>query len=75
MIIVSQDRDKIINFDNITEIMVDESAIVISDDIYMNYGEVIATYKTNDRAKEVLNEIIEIYGIAISTMKYEMPKE
>ena len=63
MIIISQERDTIINFDNtcairlysvngITEVFVDT---------YLNDSDLIATYKTEERAKEVLDEIARFY--------------
>lgn len=63
MIIISQERDTIINFDNtcairlysvngITEVFVDT---------YLNDSDLIATYKTEERAKEVLEEIVSYY--------------
>lgn len=61
MIIVSQDKEKIINFDNVTEIVVSKNEICITDDIYKEFGETIGTYTTEERAKDVLQEIIEIF--------------
>ena len=88
MIIVSQDERSIINFDNIEEIYV--SGTFISVNYSLNNNECIAEYKTEERAKEVLQEILKYYDslktntiYAISDkdypidMKsyYEMPKE
>ena len=88
MIIVSQDETSIINFDNIEEIYV--SGKFISVNYSLNNNECIAEYKTEERAKEVLQEILKYYDslktntiYAISDkdypmdMKsyYEMPKE
>lgn len=55
MIIVSQDETSIINFDNIEEIYV--SGKFISVNYSLNNNECIAEYKTEERAKEVLQEI------------------
>lgn len=77
MIIVSQDKDSIINFDNIEYI-----------EIYPNsYGQFyleaslksidkeIGKYKTEERAKEVLKEIVETYNIISLAKIYKMPEE
>ena len=94
MIIVSQDKTKIVNFDNLTQIYItqdeEETATFIRyetvDSLYDDLGE----YKTEERAKEVLQEILKYYDslkantiYAISDkdypmdMKsyYDMPKE
>ncbi len=75
MIIVSQDRTKI------TEKL---ELSVIGNEIYFGYG-VLGIYQTQERAKEVLEEIIErytncnnlVYGQPTGecSPKYEMPKE
>ena len=65
MIIVSQDKTKIVNFDNLTQIYItqdeEETANFIRyesvDSLYEDLGE----YKTEERAKEVLAEIIKSY--------------
>ncbi len=94
MIIVSQNKNMIINFNSIV------STYVIKDYVSEEKGYkayninfatkekinfVLATYKTEERAKEVLQEIIRAYtcwenfkyGIAegICTSKYEMPED
>lgn len=61
MIIVNQERTKIINFERITEITASEKKILVGDDIFIPKGEEIATYKTEERAKEVMQEIIDKY--------------
>lgn len=61
MIIVSQDKNKIINFDNIVHIFISGNSIsygVMSDTGANDLG----TYKTQERAKEVLQEIINKYS-------------
>jgi len=64
MIIVSQDKDKIINFDNITQFYInfDEGADYVSIIVgtVNNLHEDLGKYKTEERAKEVLEEIIKI---------------
>ena len=94
MIIVSQDKTKIVNFDNLSQIYItqdeEEKSYFIRyetvDSLYDDLGE----YKTEERAKEVLQEILKYYDslkantiYAISDkdypmdMKsyYDMPKE
>lgn len=86
MIIVSQDKEEIINLDNIQRLFIDTDYIstviyakCIEDDIS------IGTYKTEERAKEVLQEIVENYRKNIihgssscfgsTKVVYEMPKD
>lgn len=65
MIIVSQDKTKIVNFDNLTQIYItqdeEETAYFIRfetvDSLYDDLGE----YKTEKRAKEVLIGIMQSY--------------
>lgn len=65
MIIVSQDKTKIVNFDNLTQIYItrdeEETATFIRyetvDSLYDDLGE----YKTEEIAKEVLKDIISRY--------------
>lgn len=90
MIIVSQDRNKIVNFGNLTQVYItqDEEKIAYFirfetvDSLYYDLGE----YKTEERAKEVLGEIIELYmkcncdsygaGFGyVSNAVFEMPAE
>lgn len=93
MIIVNQDKDEIINFDNTLNICIlyDEgekypweifAGMKAPDDNYRTLGY----YKTEERAKEVLQEIIETcqrcnevsfaggYGY-VQNEVYEMPEE
>lgn len=85
MIIVSQNRKSIYNFDNVKSIDILGNEIYIADDILADGGACIAEYATETRAKEVLQEIIErytnwnnlVYGQPTGecSPKYEMPKE
>lgn len=86
MIIVSQDKKSIYNFDNIKSVDIVENEVYITDDILMDEGARIGEYETEKRAKEVLEEIIVRYqnGNAtsnyggygyISNIVYEMPQE
>lgn len=73
MIIISQDKKAIHNFDNIISIQVEESngkyKIIVYDAINDNTS--LGDYKTEKRAKEVLNEI----SIAYANMEFiKMPK-
>lgn len=89
MIIVSQDRDKIVNFDNLTQIYLtqdeEETAYFIRfetvDSLYDDLGE----YDTEKRADEVLEEISERLEswenlkagqpTGVCSYRYIMPKE
>lgn len=89
MIIVSQDKTKIVNFDNLIQIYItqdeEETANFIRyesvDSLYEDLGE----YKTEERAKEVLQEIITRHGnwenmkmgqpSGICSPVYEIPKD
>ena len=85
MIIVSQDKAEIVNFENVVTMRLGYNGKHIvraeNKDKVCELGE----YATEERAKEVLQEIIKTctcwenfkYGIAegIGTPKYEMPKE
>ena len=90
MLIVNQDRDKIVNFGNLTQVYItqDEEKIACFirfetvDSLYDDLGE----YKTEERAKEVLQEIISKYKTTLYNSKtnetvvnvpkvFEMPKE
>ena len=61
MIIMSQDRTRIYNIERISEIVVSGTEICISDNLRQEEGLVVATYKTEERAKEVLIIIMEWY--------------
>lgn len=62
MIIVSQDRDLIINFDNVTVIGIAQNNSKEIDSITVDKKEqYLGEYKTEERAKEVLQEIVETY--------------
>lgn len=88
MIIVSQDRYKVINFNNVSVIAINEHDIECetTDGIVITIG----TYKTVKREKEILQEIVEAYvdskkskeaqavfgySVIPSNTYYEMPKE
>lgn len=64
MIIVSQDKKKIINFERITEITVSGTGILVGDDVFIPKGEEVGKYESEERAKEVLQELWKFYEIA-----------
>lgn len=74
MIIVNQNQNIVINFTNVISIYVQENNV----QVLMKKIEdalILGKYKTEERAKEVLQEIIETHRVAIPTAVYEMPKE
>ena len=93
MIIVSQDKKELINFENILSVKLfhDDEDNECLYEIYTTVNApgdnyiLLGAYKTEERAKEVLQEIIQTctrwenfkYSIAegIGTPRYEMPKE
>lgn len=64
MIIVSQDKNRIINFDNILQLYITREPAAIKkywiryEDCNNSYEE-LGTYETEERAKEVLQEIVK----------------
>ena len=89
MIIVSQDKDSIINFDKTQNIWIDDNVLDKTSTIFeiCADGETLGEYATEERAKEVLEEIIEkyehvkdcecdrIYFNTLENFTYKMPKE
>lgn len=83
MIIVSQDKIRILNFDNVQDVRIEPYGTHIKGKkIYKifagnfdGYAVELGTYEKEERAKEVLQEIIEIYKVSIPIAVYEMPKE
>ena len=92
MIIISQEKNRIINFENIQTIAINRKGSevfnICSGDCGGNiagYWTVLGQYKSEERAKEVLQEIVNTYAKVIwdatsFTTKelpkvYEMPKE
>lgn len=65
MIIVSQDKGKIINFDNMTRVYIifdEDDDVCIRTETVDSLYEDLGYYKTEARAKEVLKEIVEKYS-------------
>ena len=66
MIILSQDKLQIFNFKTAKNIWIEEEEVEINQieqvvySIYID-GEIVGEYKTEERAKEVLQEIINSY--------------
>ena len=89
MIIVSQDRDKIVNFDNLVQVYItqdeEEKANFIRCETIDSLYDDLGKYKTEERAKEVLQEIITRHGnwenmkvgqpSGICSPVYEMPED
>lgn len=88
MLILSQDKDKILNFNNIIQVYVNKYANEYPDiscdtlnELNINLGD----YKTEERAKEVLQEIIKAYKESVivkidnlqteNKVVYEMPEK
>lgn len=89
MIIVSQDKEKIVNFDNLTQVYItqdeEETAYFIRfETVYSLYDD-LGEYDTEERAKEVLQEITTRHGnwenmkvgqpSGICLPVYEMPED
>lgn len=69
MIIVNQDKDEIVNFDRVESIWVcsdEEVGFVIEATADTNIT--LGCYKTEERAKEVLQEIVEKYQSCNSSL-------
>ncbi len=60
MIIVSQDEKHIVNFEKIKEIRINSYNCLMAD-IYSDYELRLGNYKTEERAKEILQEIVSEY--------------
>ena len=84
MIIVDQEKEVIINFNNIEMIGINPDC---KNEIFCTFNDgakEMGTYKTEERAKEVLQEIVNKYkqwnkdannAVTIMPKVYEMPKE
>ena len=80
MIIVSQDKSVIVNFDNVEAIEignVEENQYkgIIYARLVSDYFYKIGEYKTEERVKEVIQEIIRYYAIANIGQVFEMPED
>lgn len=65
MIIVSQDKTEIINFDNVNTLRAAETGFILSyENTYKaeyDCSNILGKYKTEERAKKVLQEILDRY--------------
>ena len=85
MIIVSQDETKIVNFDNLTQIYItqgeEKTAFFIRYETVDSLYDDLGYYKTEKRAKEVLEEIVDTYkfnrcyAVGQKQAVYQMPEE
>lgn len=95
MIIVNQDKTQMVNFDNIQNIRIEpygthekgKKIYKIFAGNFESYTTKLGTYDTDERAKEVLKEIIKSYrdyrvaecdgytNVLQETAVFEMPKE
>ena len=91
MIIVSQDKEKIVNFDNVGNINIEKcyNESLKQEDftydilVYIISGGLVrlGKYKTEERAKEVLAEIINMYkfnkceAVGQKNTVYKMPED
>lgn len=87
MLIVSQDKKKIINLNTIQYINIFQNQLWagnIPNNQLGDFDTVLGTYETEERAKEVLNEIINKYrkynldanqAVTFIPKVYEMPKK
>lgn len=85
MVIISQNKNRIINFDNILEIWIDSNILDKTEPAFTINAETdstvieIGNYATEKRAKEVLQEITEFWRNGAMTdckgfICYEMPE-
>lgn len=61
MIIVSQGKDELVNFDRIESIWIDVEEGRVTIEATADTNSTLGTYSTEERAKEVLQEIIHMY--------------
>lgn len=66
MIIISQNKNSIVNFDNVSELkIIYGGTIVMFDNAYDNQNDcsdILGKYETEERAKEVLEEIVKVFS-------------
>jgi len=85
MIIVSQDKTELINFSNIVRLEVSNNAegqaLIEGHNFCDDFETVIGLYNTEERAKEVLEEIVDTYkfnrcyAVGQKQAVYQMPEE
>ena len=59
MLILSKDKNGIVNFTNITSILVENKELIAR--VTNGHKATLGEYDTEERAKEVLQEIIKVY--------------
>lgn len=83
MIIINQDKDLIVNFDNVNAIGLNkDNAAQIVSTTSNGDKQKLGLYESEERAKEVLKEIIKRYNKALITINrgtgqqkfYDLPK-
>lgn len=81
MLILNQKKNIVINFFNVSSVYVQDKNVQVLI-TFMEDSLILGKYNTEERAKEVLNEIIELYKNQINKYHftyvnnvYEMPKE
>lgn len=76
MIILNQNRDTIINFDNVNKIGLQCNGTIVmfnnSYDPQNDCSDILGRYESKERAKEVLEEIIKTY---VLTEQYKVEDE
>ena len=88
MIIINQDKNNVINYDNVKSLWIEDNVLdETNTTFYINADEdFLGEYETEERAKEVLQEIVSKYKTTLYNSKtnetvvnvpkvYEMPKE
>lgn len=88
MIIINQDKNNVINYDNIKSLWIEDNVLdETNTTFYINADEdFLGEYETEERAKEVLQEIVSKYKTTLYNSKtnetvvnipkvFEMPKE
>lgn len=82
MVIVEQEKTYLINFDNTTQITLavdkEEKEFAVMAETTKSKDIILGIYKTEERAKEVLFEIIDRYKNICNDsyfLVYEMPEE
>ena len=79
MIILSQDKNSIINFHNILNIFISDSQILNKPKYSINYinlngiSKILGYYETETRARDILEDISESYCLGENI--YSIPEE
>ena len=79
MVIISQNKNRVINFDNVLEIWIGSNILDKTEPVFTINVETdgtvieIGNYATEERAREILQEITNLYQEFFAI--YDMPKE